>query len=1473
MIRVLDALTVDQSVFPDFTGYNQLLMVSSIDSDKPKALPDQIEISTEIWNLAATKMLHQDLRVYDTSALTTDTLFLTRLELSPGTCLTAGSYLMRVHWDPNNVLGDDTPANNAAFTAALTVQVYGDRMLFGPIEVDITDVASYNRTTGEFSGTIAWGNIKDIPTGTIVISPVGAPDCEASVVSGTVPISLPQPYKPIAGDWEYFSSNVTLDSTGCEGDFQLPLPAGVWYKTTYGFPLFLEEPLDLGTARLDQNRVIVGSFGFFPGEMEVVKMANEPFWIRFTEARWEDASGFVLLDAEPIYIHQDEFDYSGDTRASNDGFLYNTSSIPTGKAYINPDGVEVALESTAPSTFRMGFPFGWELQDVTWYLAYGANRLQGGHENVAKLTVTHNTGSCDGGAATNTIVYSGQDFELGLDGAMLKNAVLTGSDQQFGFETFKIGPVTAPGMLFFPGWVAMGDKDVKQILSPAEYLLQGRLDLELDPATVVLPGEQKYAIGEGYYAGLTLERPDLTGVEFSMLLACADAPFVASEFNKFYLRRGGFSGTLDASKNSPALGNPLMLYGAYETTLKKFTYLFLDNEQALSSDINGSIYFPFPSDATLDFDRMSIEKCGGVGETPIRRTESTLAYWDADFGFSYMEFRDVDPPNTMNCGGVTIDEKTLWTRSSNSIPQLNRSVLVETNLLGNGDIADNKIIGEVANTLQGWNFALRKVYYSAWDGTSNYNGKTVLVGDMRLPFWGLRTLQAVIDLGGLPEVFDGRPYATSPPGDIDPNRDAFPDSKPSIDTIAEYLDDPDFRPFVDTSFAGIVDLGYPVKYNTIAREFGTVTGEELTKDLVVVDVDSSIRYISQARTEILFGVQYDGLPMLNIGSMLSDFTDPVVQSLLSEIQSGMDDINDALGANFTDALRPAMMDVTRPYVVQAVNEMKTIAADVDGYVSDPALDTTVDDLVADVRTNLQGQIRNATGPVQAQATMVLARLDELEEIVGRLNIEQIRSIMETLVAYTGVDASGIESVLDDVESARAYLVEDVINAQLRPRIEELNQILDDAGNLTFLDDIMADNAEYLDAINRVDQKLHDYLASVRGNAATIRNLDPEVVNALLVNEFMNTVLVQQLENEMQKVFEPLRQQIESIFNSFFSSLNGYVLQFLDSIEASINDAITDLNDVIGVKAAEMNGYATISGEVLERLHIDAKFEMSEPNDLSYRGALDMQRFVNDTGGAVCGVPAGGSSIRVEIAAYGIPISFGYGDLTADEIALLLRLIDEGSGPYLSDIGGHINTTGEMDFEALNIFDPKFGAGVGANENYVYFATGMEFEGYTIEGGIFLGRSCDGMKILEVIDPEVGNVLEVTEIFGIYAFGEGPIPIVDFGCVLRANATVGAGFWYFINGPMYGGKLTGGFTGRLACVVGLRGKLTLVGGKDATSYFFNGNAWVAGGVGWCSPSKWKTPRDVRKDDWCYTCIAYLDLIYRNDWSVDYSVDCE
>lgn len=1333
-------------------------------------------------------------------------------------------------------------------------------------DIDTTVLSGSVDLDSKFTGTVSWGPLASIDVGDVFVDDVGGD--VLLVKAGFVSVSFPQPYDPPTGNWSYYATGTTLSDLGARAVVDVVLPDGIQFKRQESDAFYREGKMDIGVRNLDQEARIAGPI-VLAGVASRIRVENEPFTLRLVGAfDFSDAGGFVLSGATLEYTFKDEYQVGPGARPSNTNWLADgqLTSIPS----LTMQGLSFTATDATAATFAVAFPDDAGVFNADWTLNYASSRVQSGSLNSTAVAFTYRGEVC-GGAAADSVILGATTFSIGQDWALLGTPDQNGDTETIAFDAYTIPDIDADGQYYIPGGKTAGVFGIDQF-RPESYLLSGRVDIGANPNSFATPTEDAYTRGDGAYAGWTLHKSDLAGQAFSMVLACENAPFDSSSFSKVYLRRGGVSGTLDASDDSVADLPPLNLYGQYETVLTRFNITFLDNHQWQDSAVEGTLTLPFPSDVSFDFRDLEIDPCGSPGGATIDTQENTLVYWNRVFQFRGLEFRDVKDgqgdPVMSSCGTPL---RSLWTKSANTIPEVGKALLCDTNFNGDGDILSAVVTGDTDNTLQEWAFSARGVYYTVWDGTQNLNGRTVLLGDQKLPFWGATPVVAIYNIGGLPEVFDGRSYAQSPPVDIDPDRNAFP---AGISTIEQYLNDATRRPLVSSTFANIIPLEYRVEYNSVQRRFATASGEEKERDLVVLNINSSVGGITRSDTELRFAASF-AIPSINLSSLLEDFANQGIQQLLGPLKTNMEKVNTTLSGNFGEAIRSGMEDLTRPAVTQMVNEIRAAAANADGALSAAELagiDAIIDARIGTLEGFLKTELSKKTGPIVGRIDQMLGSLEQIESTISNLDPSLVQQVLVALVELAGGDASGVESVFDDVEAARAYIVENLIKEQLRPQLLQLRTEIDNIGSLTEIQDLI-DGAEFVAAMNDVRDKVRDTIATIKNNASSVRNLDPEAVNTAVVNAIYNSVFHLAVTQVVQVIFEPIKAQVQNVINGFLDALNNQVKAYLDALGGVLDNAQSTLNDIRGMAAAEMSGYAVFGGESLDRLHIDAEFSMKAPDDFGFRGSLDVERFRNNTNAPVCGTPVGAETLKIKIATYDIPLNFPRSSLRADQIALMLRINQNAQDAwYLSDVGGLLETSGALNFEAVKIVSPSFAAGVGENETYIAFAGSIVFNKVSMRGGIFLGKTCNGVEILKTIDPEVEGTFTQDEITGIYAFGEAAIPIVDYGCFLRVGATAGAGFWYFTEGPSYGGKLTAGVYGEGVCLISVRGKIVLMGGKEADGYFFKGLGWVAGGLGWCEPEAWFLVDDVWADKWCLTCVLWLQATYRGGWSVDTNAEC-
>jgi hypothetical protein len=149
-----------------------------------------------------------------------------------------------------------------------------------------------------------------------------------------------------------------------------------------------------------------------------------------------------------------------------------------------------------------------------------------------------------------------------------------------------------------------------------------------------------------------------------------------------------------------------------------------------------------------------------------------------------------------------------------------------------------------------------------------------------------------------------------------------------------------------------------------------------------------------------------------------------------------------------------------------------------------------------------------------------------------------------------------------------------------------------------------------------------------------------------------------------------------------------------------------------------------------------------------------------------------------------------------------------------------------------------------------------FDGYSVQGDLLFGNT-SSMDPIKEIDPEVAGFLGgITEFDGAFVTVGASANIWDNGCALRINGGMKVGGWYI--SEHFGGKINGQVYGDAACLVSIKGSLTLMGMTDFDIYKVGGNFWLGGGIGWCDPEDWDFPDDVLDDDWCAACVVTVGM---------------
>jgi archaellum component FlaC len=426
------------------------------------------------------------------------------------------------------------------------------------------------------------------------------------------------------------------------------------------------------------------------------------------------------------------------------------------------------------------------------------------------------------------------------------------------------------------------------------------------------------------------------------------------------------------------------------------------------------------------------------------------------------------------------------------------------------------------------------------------------------------------------------------------------------------------------------------------------------------------------------------------------------------------------------------------------------------------------------------------------------------------------------------------------------------------------------------DPTMAFNNAFRDALNtlidvplkQAQEAITNELTMILDQAlSVIPTPDADDIKGIIRNAILNSQPVKDLNKAFFDLLSPISDSVDQIASQFTTSINDLIQKAIKAISDGLNAAIDSVTSGIAdfdLVGGRLDGYAIVNQEELEQIHIEAEFTFGgDPDPTTYFAALDITSWNSENGKGAC-VSDGKGLMDAVISTH---------DISADMLGLPIGIKEAALGFTLDGgipigIFGHVYTSGELNFEAVVIRDMGLEFGMGLIENYLGATAAGKFESYTINKlAFYFGKTCD-FGVLERLDPEVASFIgPMVPLIGVYVRGSVSVPIINFGCPLTIGAGVDVGVWYLSNS--FGGLFGGSVYGEAICLVSIKGKVTLIGQKLGDDYNFQGNGWIAGGIGFCEPEDWNSLGDVRDDDWCATGDASFGATYStatNDFSL-------
>lgn len=1090
-------------------------------------------------------------------------------------------------------------------------------------------------------------------------------------------------------------------------------------------------------------------------------------------------------------------------------------------------------------------------------------------------------------------------------------------------------------------------------LAPAALLLSG---YDSATAATVLPETPAYALGTGDYAGFNLTAP-ANHPALSRLAdnsTPSDYLLTGGGASKYYVRRSGISGR-HAPLNT-SLPPSFTLYG-YSFSFERFQFSYLSGRN-IDSWTDGSLALGGYADFTQRFASLTLTCSGQLLAAELDPTDlgpKTLAYWDSEITPRTLLFAPVGSPTA--CPPPL---RRLVIAASTEVAQVAAPLHGLLGFKPDGDFI------RAGDGVSGINSELRlpATVPLAGPGTERYTltptstlrfnnpsspgapaiGFVTFGATIRIPYFRTLPVQAITAANPASPNFylasgwseGGRSLFNA--ADFDSQHRGWPGPDP-LDLSFSYVEyinpteatDAKYLLKAEQSLLGLIDLCYPLLWNNTGRFFRSVPSP--AEDLLVLEVEHHLDYLSARRADLNFGIRYDGLPQLRLSNLLIDAADERIGASRAFAVAGLGTVRDALGdgldagaklvSDQSDALFNPVFDsaaesVLRPFheaVIDAYNDVRNSPT---GTIGDFKAEYEVQRATflstLDGTDSLLSAHLNQLGSTTAQGASIAARVDrELERLILALDavsgqvrlVNGVPSLADpapgTVTTASGLLRTNAEGnrtlalglvqklLVDMVPSALAPALDAAIlqaqgalNTELRsllaqadPTFDRVEQILADlrarlvtlrgttsqASALTqALAQIVAD-AEATDNFRRIGNEvasradalvypLFDQLAAEDSDLLSafppllVDHTEAEFVALLraeLRDRFLADAVAEQLRHELRQRLYDLDYTIRGSIDTVFAELSAVMKRAVGASVGALDDKISPLlgevSDYVG--SGDIRGYVHFDGDSVRRLRIDGKFEFKVPEEMSLAAYLEI--FVFRSGenfpAAACLTP-GQVALEATIGAKGVPLDWISPDLNADLAVKLSFTKNNANASYFpTGIAGSFSALGELDFESFVITRLDGAVAVGTRDSYLALATQMKFSDYEVGGAIFFGTTCD-IAPLRMVDKDVADLIGQPPFSGAYVYGEVWLPIsetllgIPSSCMFRISAGIGAGAFYFVEGPTYGGRILAGVSGEALCLVTIKGTVNMIGVVQDGSLRFRGTGKLSGKAGSC-----------------------------------------
>lgn len=678
---------------------------------------------------------------------------------------------------------------------------------------------------------------------------------------------------------------------------------------------------------------------------------------------------------------------------------------------------------------------------------------------------------------------------------------------------------------------------------------------------------------------------------------------------------------------------------------------------------------------------------------------------------------------------------------------------------------------------------------------------------------------------------------------FDPSNRGYPETV-SLVEYREPASSESFRVRAKRRWQNIHTFEFPLDYLRSLRAFRSP--QPIKREMIVLETERQVERLTPKHTELTFGAQIEVAPAANFANIAAQIADHTgISAALAEaigiterdaLVGGFTSMDELLNSSmetffdtiFDESIQPAVakfyQDLSGLYAGFDADNPLVWQADLNDYAVNqlaPRIEKELKELGGDLDKGiihgLQGYLDKGRKGIGQAARIVSKVSDKRTNIV-----KSVTKIVEFLSPQhqNSLVPERIDALLTKAEPTFQQLEDGCL--RLSNVVSQISAHMLDLGTLQNPGGL---GIEVKEVIGKGTNEIRSLSMSV---ANSIQGLLNEIVEdgdspfqdyaatdmklrfrQAIMDRWLGSATAADIRQVLKERLYENDAAAREILDSIFSEINRIIRGLVKLSASGAASQFQEMLDDVGrnVLTADVDGYAHINGDSLKELRLDAKVQMGLTKPLEFGAYLRILE-LDSEGTKTCNEDLVGAT-EVTLGAKDVPIGWIKSGLKASvENKFTFGGLNGGG---LRGLAGGFQLVGEIDLEDLTIEKLAGAVAFGRDENYLSGGADMKISGWKMGGGVFVGRTCS-LKPIEIWDPKAAGALGTGTFTGLYAYGEGWVPLNEiFGikssCLFTLAGGMGIGRGFFLEGPTVIAKLKYGLSGEFLCLVHLKGELT------------------------------------------------------------------